>query len=664
MTDIENIVREQKFPLEISTIMKQIDIFKQSGLTSDTFNKFNGVLRGKGVGAALKKTDYIKAYRYYCSSNNLPVDNSILSLFTKTPTRHFSGVSVVAVVLSDKPNGVAFTCAWNCKYCPQQEGQPRSYLKEEPAVARANMCDFDAVKQMLNRIETYKDLNGTPDKLEVIVLGGTWASYPVDYQYRFITELYYAANIYDDKKQYFEFSHNSEKVVLLHDLNNERKMLSLAEEIEMNETSKCHIIGLTLETRPDCINLTEIQKFREMGVTRIQMGVQHINDRVLERVNRGCKTFKVYEAIKMLKDNCFKVDIHIMPDLPKPLLPGVDPNIELTIEDIDVDYDMFAEDQKMMGVLITDEKLQADQWKIYAYQVVPYSEGEKESKRGLHKSYSMEKAASSEFINLMCKYDSKFKRLIVGKDEEGIIDIICSEYGETVSHKMFQLLVVLFNKIPEHIRVNRTIRDIPTQYVSDGIDKSNYGEMVYKFIDKHKIPCTEMRNNMVRNNDYDKLETKITVSKYDSSEGTEYYISVRDDINNYLLGFLRLRLTEHAGVAGNEIAFESLRGCALIRELHVYGDVVKVSAQSNEKTQHKGYGKMLMSKAEEIAIANGYKSIAVIAGVGVRNYYKKLGYVYNETYLIKNLDIPRHNFLKNYVYKIAFMFFIISFLLF
>ncbi len=170
------------------------------------------------------------------------------------------------------------------------------------------------------------------DKLELIILGGTWSNYNIKYRDYFITSTYYAANtFYTDK----------------------RDMLSLEDEITLNETSKIHIIGLTLETRPDEITLNEIKEFRRYNCTRVQLGVQHTDNEVLKKIKRGHTIEKVYDAIKILKNNGYKVDIHLMPNLPGS------------------SYDM---DKKMLEESLYDDRLQVDQYKIYPTAIVPWTQ--------------------------------------------------------------------------------------------------------------------------------------------------------------------------------------------------------------------------------------------------------------------------------------------------
>src|SRR5581483_10119464 len=220
-------------------------------------------------------------------------------------------------------------------YCPFEPGQARSYLMKEPAVARANQNRFCAVDQFRDRGHSYT-ANGLPfDKIELIVIGGTWHSYDLEYRNEFIRDTYYAANTFYDKDY----------------LTNPRERLSLEEEIKINETSLCRIIGLTIETRPDQITPQALVDLRKQGVTRLQLGVQHTDDEILKYVNRKCTTEDAIRAIKLLKDNCFKVDIHLMPDLPN---------------------STPEKDALMFDYILNSEDIQADQMKIYMTAVLPW----------------------------------------------------------------------------------------------------------------------------------------------------------------------------------------------------------------------------------------------------------------------------------------------------
>ena len=227
-----------------------IDNFK----TISDIDKFKKNIQKK-YKYTISNAEFIKIYKYLNLENQ-----QLRNLITKKKCKSNSGVLVITILTSAHPKYIdedgevktaRFSCKHDCAYCPNEPAhkgnnwvaQPRSYLYSEPAVLRANANGFDPIKQMNSRISTLINMGHIPDKLEVIVLGGTWSEYPRNYQDSFITDIYYSANIYFDNEP-------------------KRSKKTLEEEIEINETSKNHIIGLTLETRPDTINISEISNFR------------------------------------------------------------------------------------------------------------------------------------------------------------------------------------------------------------------------------------------------------------------------------------------------------------------------------------------------------------------------------------------------------------------
>ena len=552
---------------------------------------------------SLGHNEVLYAYRQYCKTESI-YDKKYEVLLQAKSHRSKSGVMPIALVTSPYPNGQTFSCEWNCKYCPLQPGQPRSYLKEEPGVLRANRNNFDPILQLRDRCYSFF-INGHPvDKLEIIVLGGTWSSYPLDYQEDFINKIYYAANTFFDNI----------------DISKIRPIKSLEEEILINETIQTRIIGLTLETRPDCINLEELKRFRRYGVTRVQIGIQHINNRILERVNRKCSIETVIKAIKLLKDNCFKVDGHIMPDLPKPLLHGTNPNKKLEKEDIDWDFDMYEEDRRMFNEFITNPNLQIDQAKIYPYEVVPYTELKDEYDRGLHKSYA-EEIIINPFEN-------------IGKKPK----------NPKIFTKLHVILMEFKSKVPPYIRLNRIIRDIPSQYIYGGASDVSMRQVLQIEMKKRGLECKCIRCREVMDKKVDKSLAQLFITQYTASDGIEYFISFESPDKKTLFGFCRLRLSKNTGLEifkhKSKIVFDELINCALIRELHVYGQTIEVNNKSKTSVnqQHCGFGKKLLNKAFEIAIQNNYKKIAVISGVGVRNYYRKFGFENESYFMVKYFD--------------------------
>ncbi len=535
-------------------------------------------------------------YRSMCKRNLIEFNVMYEELFQSKGFRSQSGVLVVAVFTSPYPetmkDGVmtkqAFSCEYDCYYCPAEPNQPRSYLLNEPGVRRANHNKFDAVNQFRDRIGTYIAMGHPIDKIELIVLGGTWSSYPKDYQDSFIRDVMYAANT----------------------LYETRDRLSLVEEQKINETSDCRIIGITLETRPDRINERELKNFRRLGVTRIQMGVQHLDDRILYRINRRCTSAQAIRSIKMAKDCGFKIDIHLMPDLPQPLKEGVS-NIKQTFtpDDIDQDFDMLEADKKMFDTVINSPDWQVDQWKIYPCEVVPWTRIETDFKNGAYKPYG-------------------------------------HQTNSREKTPLTELLIDTVSKVKPWVRLNRIIRDIPTEYIMGGNCNVSMRQDLDLELKKRGLFCMDIRNREVKKRNIDPTTAILKVRKYDSSGGDEYFISFETPDEKVLFGFLRLRLSTNAGFHkfDDEYIFPELKKCAMIRELHVYGQVKKVNEKKTEKdingtAQHVGFGKQLVNKAFEIARENGFEKISVISGIGVKNYYRKFGFEDEEYFM--TMAVPK-----------------------
>ena len=539
-----------------------LDTFK----TTSDIDKFKKKIQKK-YKYTISNAEFIKIYKYL----NLE-DQQLRNLITKKKCKSNSGVLVITVLTSAHPEYIdgdtgevseakraKFSCKHDCAYCPNEpahEGnnwvaQPRSYLYAEPAVLRANANDFDPIKQMNSRISSLINMGHIPDKLEIIVLGGTWSEYPRNYQDRFITDLYYAANSYFDTN---------------------RPKLSLEEEIAINETAKIHIIGLTLETRPDTITLEEIANFRRYNCTRIQLGVQHTNNAVLKKIMRGHTIERAYEAIKLLKNNCYKVDIHIMPNLPA------------------ASYEI---DKAMLEEVLYDERIQVDQYKIYPTAIVPYTRIKRWFEEGTYVPYD---------------------------------DLL-----------LYQLIKDFKQKVQKYKRLNRIIRDIPGHYIEGGYSTKfvNMRQLLQDDMRLNKWGCECIRCREVKGHIVSSSDIRLNIEKYRASGGDEYHISFDTDCDkNYLIGFLRLRLVPEAD---NGAVLPSIKGCALIRELHVYSNISDVGNNIEGSLQHKGYGKQLVAKAEEIARDNGYRKVAIISGTGVRGYYRRLGYRLVDTYMMKDI---------------------------
>jgi len=536
-------------------------------------------------------------YDKYFSDQHL--NNTLGRYLIKKACRSRSGVLVSTVVL--RPD--VFSCPKKCSYCPTETDlngrptQPKSYLSSEPAMLRAIKYNFNIKGQIWDRIKAYIDTGNIRDsigscKMEIILSGGTWESYPYEYRNQVMNEIYWAANTYGDSEV--------------------RDIMNIEQEITINETSKYRVIGMTIETRPDFITKQSIRDYRRWGVTRVQIGVQHYDDIILDGINRECHTIDTIKALKMLKQAGFKIVCHLMPDL-----PGSNPEL----------------DKWMFDQAINNPDLQFDDVKVYPTAVCQSSDP-----------------------NLLVKSD--------------IADWYANgtyiPYAEKNLNDLINVLKYYKTNIQPWIRIQRLVRDIPKQSIQAGYEGiSNLRQIIQDQMKKEGTRCNCIRCMEI--GDEDKLmdSAKLIVRKYKASEGQEYYISIESnksyswsylwflikywiiriltlkkiywsgDMKTYngLIGFCRLRLDSNPG--GGFI--KELSDCALIREVHVYGHSLGVGSSGNS-SQHKGYGQLLVKTAEEIAIANNYNKVAVIAGVGTREYYKnKCGYHLEGTYMIKNL---------------------------
>ena len=523
----------------------------------------------------------------------------------------------------DKKNSGAFSCGNNCHYCPNVPDHPRSYYPGEPGVDRAIQNDYDAIKQSRARATQYIQKGLPIDKFEIITKGGTWDWYSENYRRQFIRDIYYAHNTMID----YIFGKEI------------RKPFSLAEEIYLNESASCRIIGITVETRPDHVNYKTIEFLREIGATRVELGIQHLDDNILRYVNRGCYKKHSIRAIKILKDAGFKVDAHLMLDLPAPLnIPGYENN-------------MPEIDRAMLEEFNANQLFKVDQIKIYPCMVMPYTEIEKWYRDGTYKPYGEDKVMTVE-------EKIKFKKL----STEEQIEI-------RKRNPLYKNIFEFCQNIDPSVRINRVIRDLPTTQVCGGTKRSGMRGEIDRDFDYLGLVSNDIRFREAGNyrniGNSANLVPELIIRKFYASDAIEYFLSFETKTKNPILySFLRLRLSTNAGKTDTgKIIFPELDSCALIRELHTYGKVVpcttnnhlytdnKILLSQNNQVQHKGYGKQLLVIAENIACDNNYKKIAVIAGVGVREYYRKQGYIYDTKegcYQFKRLSKVNFDYRKKF----------------
>jgi len=487
----------------------------------------------------VSNVELLKSYHAFCQEKRVKPDKKIEQILRKRAIRSLSGVAIVSVLTKPYP------CPGKCLYCPTEKGMPKSYLSNEPAVMRAILNKFDPYKQVQNRLKSLV-LQGHPiDKIELIIIGGTFSYLPKNYQEWFI-------------KRCFETANN-------------RKAKDLESSQKSNEKAKRRIVGITIETRPDYINEKEILHLRKLGVTRVELGVQSIYDDVLKFNLRGHSIKDTILATKLLKDAGFKICYHMMPNL-----PGSD----------------LRRDEKMFDEIFSNPDFQPDLLKIYPCAILKEAPIYNLWKTGKYKPYT-----EKQLINLSIK---------------------------------------IKKKVPYYCRIQRLTRDIPSPSIITGPAKiSNLRQVLEKKSKEQNWKCCCIRCREVKENYNPKEKLYLFRQDYLASNGKEIFLSYENKNRTRLYSLLRLRIPSK-----NQF-IPILKNAAIIRELHTYGQLhplVYGGRTPVKSPQHKGLGKKLVKETERISKKEfGLKKIAVISGVGARDYYRKLDYQLIVTYMVKYL---------------------------
>jgi len=518
------------------------------------------------------------------------------------PNRSLSGVAPVAIMTSPAncPHG-------RCTMCPgglnsEWGDTPQSYTGAEPATMRGMRAGYDAYLQVFNRLEQYVVTGHHPDKVDLIIMGGTFPAREDAYQEEFVWSAFKAMNDFSEQfydkdgglklkyfKEFFELPGEigedartkriQEKLLKLKGKVNITS--SLVEEQEKNETAIIRCIGLTIETKPDWAFLKHANRMLDQGCTRVELGVQSVYDKPLKLIHRGHTTKDNKKSVQILKDLGFKINYHMMIGLPEANSEGTytsENNGRLTKE----------QDIKGLQKLFSDPDYRPDMIKIYPTMVMPKTKLFMDYKKGLFKPVELEAAAE-----------------------------IIAEFLPTVK---------------PYCRVMRVQRDIPTYRTIAGVNKTNLRQYVDIKMKEKNVQSNDIRAREIgRRKINETLNPELIVQEYSASYGTEFFISFEDKKHKVLIGFARLRFP------GKQLRKEFTPTTAIIRELHVYGAALNVGGKDLTSSQHKGYGKKLMKEAENLAKDQGYDKMLVISGVGVRKYYEKIGYVREGPYMSKKL---------------------------
>lgn len=517
------------------------------------------------------------------------------------PRRTASGVATITVIT--RPH----TCSSNCIYCPCDLRMPKSYLANEPACQRAELTFFDPYVQVAARLQALHQMGHSTDKVELIVLGGTWSDYPESYQYWFIKELFRALNewpnspshiqerlnwytsfglqnteetlssfvaeqqkaIFDDNTTYNQAFHK------LYDTSQPHQSAwsqmqstydELVEQQHVNETAAARVVGLVIETRPDTITPDNLRMFRQLGCTKIQIGIQNTRQEILDANQRQMSVAQIKRAFSLIRLYGFKIHSHLMVNL-----LGATPEA----------------DKQDFKTFVTDPGFLPDEIKLYPCALVSGTQLVQKYHEGAWQPYA--------------------------KDE--LVDVLVQDVLAT----------------PPYVRISRMIRDISATDILVGNKHTNLRQMVEQELAAEDVAnrVQEIRFREINQQQVRAAELTLQDFVYTTAVSDEHFLQwVTAD--NKIAGFCRLslphwdKLTAGAcDVTANELLVQP--GQAMIRELHVYGQALSLGSEGMS-AQHQGLGQKLLAKASSIAADAGYTSLNVISSIGTRAYYRAQGF--------------------------------------
>lgn len=517
------------------------------------------------------------------------------------PRRTASGVATITVIT--RPH----TCSSNCIYCPCDLRMPKSYLANEPACQRAELTFFDPYVQVAARLQALHQMGHSTDKVELIVLGGTWSDYPESYQYWFIKELFRALNewpnspshiqerlnwytsfglqnseealssfvaeqqaaVFDDTATYNQAFHKLYDTSQPHQ-NAWSQMQStydeLVEQQHVNETAAARVVGLVIETRPDTITSDNLRMFRQLGCTKIQIGIQSTRQEILDANQRQMSVAQIKRAFSLIRLYGFKIHSHLMVNL-----LGATPEA----------------DKQDFKTFVTDPGFLPDEIKLYPCALVSGTQLVQKYREGAWQPYA--------------------------KDE--LVDVLVQDVLAT----------------PPYVRISRMIRDISATDILVGNKHTNLRQMVEQELAAKDVASRvqEIRFREINQQQVSAAELTLQDFTYTTAVSDEHFLQwVTAD--NKIAGFCRLslphwdKLTAGAcDVTANELLVQP--GQAMIRELHVYGQALSLGSEGMS-AQHQGLGQKLLAKASSIAAEAGYTSLNVISSIGTRAYYRAQGF--------------------------------------
>lgn len=543
------------------------------------------------------------------------LEEKLLDVLRMKPRRSASGVATITVITKPWP------CGSDCLYCPNDIRMPKSYLHGEPACERAEQNWFDPYLQVSARLTALTQMGHSTDKIELIVLGGTWSDYPEAYQTWFISELFRALNdgavlgedpvrdvpgtvaerrafyadagFPQDGAGFEAFTAAAQRTIdagaagynaAFHRLygGSDAWMRAAAmqqgsfAELERlhkaNEAARHRVVGLVIETRPDAITPATLTTIRRLGCTKVQMGIQTLDQDVLDANDRSITLDRIQAAFELLRVFGFKIHAHAMANL----------------------YTATPErDKRDYRTLVCAPAFQPDEIKLYPCALI-------------------------EGARLCEKYRDGSWRPYT---EDELLDVLADDIIAT----------------PPFCRISRMIRDFSSNDILVGNKKPNLRQLVERRLQEvgESAEVQEIRFREVGTRSFDASSLSLDIVPYATTNTRERFLQwITPD--NRIAGFLRLSLPDLRYVDALSSELPVREGEAMIREVHVYGVATQLG-EDGVSAQHIGLGRRLVERACEIAREEGYTKVNVISAVGTREYYRGLGFHDNGLYQQRGL---------------------------
>lgn len=481
---------------------------------------------------------------------------------------------VSPVTVMTKP----FPCPGRCVYCPTDVRMPKSYIPSQPAAQRGFRQRFDPYAQVFARLKALKMTGHPISKIELRVLGGTWSSYEKKYQTWFLKRCLQAMNEFHDLQE-------REK----NDPQNSIKENNIKSMYGVDKVNTLIVKSLSKKNLKweDVVKENESAQIKCIGIN-IETRPDHIDEKEIRRlrmlgvtkVEMGVQTTddRIQELTKRGHDlKCVREAMKLLKDAGFKVSFHMMPNLPGSNPEID---------KKMIGELFENQYYQPDYLKIYPCVVLPKAELVQIYRKGGFTPY----------------------------DDPTLEDILLEN----------------LKSIPEWCRIDRLARDIPADEIEAGFTTSNMRQVLEKRMNEEGLSSRDIRHREIGAGNFNPKDVELVVRSYEASDGTEYFLSYEDTKQDKLIALLRLRFP-------HTTCIKELKESALIREVHVYGKQIEVGKKGKDNKQHGGWGTRLLKDAEKIARENNYKKMAIIAGIGTREYYAKKGYHLEGTYMVRDL---------------------------